>query len=278
MGTFSNAEAVYGLIATGTHTKTGVAEDVRVGTNSTRLALTSATKAYVVSATLASASDTLTINTATGVATVGTTPVAQVETATAAGTITGSGTATVVVTGARITGSPVTVSVAVLNTDTASTWAGKVRTALAANAAITAVYTVGGSGTSITLTETDPLNNDSTLNISLANGTCTGITTAATSANTTTGIGGVKLLANTGDGLDFEGVSLGTMNSIRGIQIKITAGNASVDYDSGVFAFTQMSEGTVVSLVSSDLVHSTANLIVTGDPANAAVEITIIGD
>lgn len=113
---------------------------------------------------------------------------AQIETATAAGTITGNGDATVIVTAAGVTGSPITVPVAVLNTDTASAWATKVRTALGLNAAITALYTVGGSTTSITLTRTIPAANDATLNISLDNGTCTGITTALTSANTTAGV------------------------------------------------------------------------------------------
>jgi len=124
----------------------------------------------------------ITVNLATSAGT------AQVETATAAGTITLSGDATVVVTGAGITGSPVTLSVAVLDTDTAATWAGKVRTALLANGPITALYTVGGSTTAISLTEIVPNGNDGTLNISLGNGTCTGITTAATSANATAGV------------------------------------------------------------------------------------------
>lgn len=124
----------------------------------------------------------ITVNLATGPGT------PQVETATAAGTITGDGDAAVVVTGAGITGSPVTVNVPVLNGDTAAVWAGKVRTALAANAAITALYTVGGSTTAISLTKIVAAANDATLNISLDNGTCTGITTAATSANTTPGV------------------------------------------------------------------------------------------
>lgn len=276
MGTFSNAEAVYGLIATGTHKKTGVAEDVRVGTNSTRLALTSATKAYVVSARLITGGSVLTIDPTTGIATGDTAPVAQVETATAAGTITGSGNATVVVTGARITGSPVTVSVAVLNTDTASTWAGKVRTALSATAAITAVYTVGGSGTSITLTETDPLNNDSTLNISLANGTCTGITTAATSANTTAGVGGVKLLANTGDGNDFEGVSLGTFASptFRGMMVKVTEGACDVEY--GNAGYVEMLLDSVFIHVSNTDPGSLQTVTITDTNEPTTVEVTLI--
>lgn len=71
--------------------------------------------------------------------------------------------------------------------DTASTWAGKVRTALNGNANITALFTVGGAGASITLTRTVAALHDSTLNISLANGTTSGVTAAPTSANTANG-------------------------------------------------------------------------------------------
>ena len=157
-------------------------------------------------------------------------PVAQVETATAAGTITASGNATVVVTGARITGSPVTVSVAVTNGDTAATWAGKVRTALAANTAISSVYTVGGSSTSIVLTETTPVYiDDTTLNISLANGTCTGITTAATSANTTAGVAGVLFLNSTGDDKDFEGITVAGTGG-KALLIDVTNGTLGVNF------------------------------------------------
>lgn len=141
---------------------------------------------------------TTSANTTAGVA-----PVAQVETATAAGSITGSGNATVVVTAAGMTGSPKTFNVPVLNGDTAAQWADKVRIALAADSAVTALFTVGGASTSIVLTRTSPAGvaNDGTLNISLDNGTCTGITTAATSANTTAGVAGtqqVETLAVTG--------------------------------------------------------------------------------
>jgi hypothetical protein len=116
------------------------------------------------------------------------TPAAQVETATAAGTITGAGNAAVVVTAAGMTGSPKTINVAVAENDTAATWAGKVRSALAADTAVAALFDVGGLTTSIVLTRKTPAANDATLNISLDNGTCTGITTAASSANTTAGV------------------------------------------------------------------------------------------
>jgi hypothetical protein len=111
----------------------------------------------------------------------------QVETATAAGTITLGGNATVIVTASGLPGSPITVSVAVLLNDTAAQWADKVRIALAAHSVIKYFFVVSGASTSIVLTKRHTAPNDTTLNISLANGTCTGITAAPTSADTTAG-------------------------------------------------------------------------------------------
>lgn len=113
----------------------------------------------------------------------------QVETATVVGTIGTAGNASVIVTGAGITGSPKTLSVAVLEADDAAAIAGKIRTALGLDAAIIALYTVGGTGAAVTLTRTVAAPNDATLNISIDNGTCAGITTAATSVATTPGVG-----------------------------------------------------------------------------------------
>lgn len=115
----------------------------------------------------------------------------QLETATVVGTIgsSGQGNAKVIVTAAGMTGSPKTISVAVANDDTASLVAGKIRTALGNDAAVTALFTVGGTGATVTLEKIIPAATDSTLNISIDNDTCTGLTTAATSVNTTTGTG-----------------------------------------------------------------------------------------
>lgn len=115
---------------------------------------------------------------------------AQVETATAAGSVTGAGNATVIFTSTQISTSPITLSVAVAGTETAAQWADKVRVALRNNAAITTVFDISGTGVSIIATSRKRLANDSTLNISLDNGTSTGITTAASSANTTAGVVG----------------------------------------------------------------------------------------
>jgi autotransporter-associated beta strand protein len=135
---------------------------------------------------------------------------AQVESATAVGAPTADGSINVTVTAADIAGSPVLINVTVLATDTTDDWAGKVRTALAGNAAITAVYQVGGGGAAITLTRIIPAANDATLNIALASGSADpGITAAATSADTTVGAPptGSDVLAVTG-ALDISAATL----------------------------------------------------------------------
>lgn len=116
---------------------------------------------------------------------------AQVETATVAGTIgaSGVGDAQVIVTAAGMTNSPKTLSVAVANNDTASQVAGKIRTALAADVDVSAFFTVSGANANVILTALIPTFNDSTMNLSIDNGTCTGLTPALTSAHTTAGTG-----------------------------------------------------------------------------------------
>ena len=111
----------------------------------------------------------------------------QVETATIVGTITGDGNASVTITAAGMTGSPKTLSVPVLNTDTASVVAGKIRVALAADTDITDLFVVGGTGAAVSLTRIVAAENDATLNVAYTNGTCTGLTPNATSANTVEG-------------------------------------------------------------------------------------------
>lgn len=113
----------------------------------------------------------------------------QVETATVIGTITGTGNATVIVTARDMSGSPKTVSVAVTSGDSASVVGGLIRTALAFDLNVAATFLVSGSGANVVLTAHLARANDSTLNISIANGTCTGLTAAPTSTNTTAGDG-----------------------------------------------------------------------------------------
>lgn len=145
-----------------------------------------ATDKVVLTAKAKAANDTtLNIAVATGTAT-GITAAAS-SANTTAGVAIGTGNATVTVTGAGITGSPLAVSVPVVAADTAAAWALKVTTALQALSAITSLYTVSNSSADIIFTRTIPAANDATLNIALANGTCTGITAAPTSVDTTAG-------------------------------------------------------------------------------------------
>jgi len=227
----SQTRAFSGLRMVATPTASLVTNDVTIGIPSTNTAIADVDTGYAVRALIVGAASDLVLdladNDSTGT-TAWTAGQAQVETATAAGTVTASGNATVVVTAAGMTGTPKTISVPVLNGDLAATWAGKVRTALAADTAVSALFTVGGTTTAIVLTRKPtatytvgtasvPLYaaNDATLNISLDNGTSTGITPAATSANTTAGIlsAGVYLLD--ADGKDFEGMTLAAIAAGR---------------------------------------------------------------
>lgn len=161
--------------------------------------------------------------------------VLQLNTATIVGTITGSGNATIVVTASGMTGSPRTVSVAVLNGDTASVVAGKVRTALAADADVGPFFMVGGTGANITLTSRVPASYDSSMNLSSDNGNCTGLTTESTSTNTTHGTApqdtiaiaaGVPFVWYVGSGManPFSGNVTGTLWDVAGS----TAANLNV--------------------------------------------------
>lgn len=114
----------------------------------------------------------------------------QIETATVIGTITSvGGNASVVLTSQYVTGSPLTVAVTVAQSDTASLVAGKIRDALVYNSAVAAQFIVSGSGADVVLTSHKELANDTTLNLSIDNGTCTGLTAAPTSTNTQAGDG-----------------------------------------------------------------------------------------
>jgi hypothetical protein len=280
MATFSNLRANYGLISVGTHTKTRVENDVEVGVPPTGLTLADAEKCYVISATLATIADTLTIDTATGVATIGTTPVPQVETATvvAAGGATSNGNLAVTVTAARVTGSPLGFSVPLTTVThtTATLIAGAIRTAFNANAALREIYTVGGTGADITLTETSAENNDGTLNIAITAGL--GVSAASTSTNSTAGVGGVKLTNNTGDGKDMEGVSLGTLLNMYACLIRVTSGSASFDHNGGIWTHASIPSGGFAAIGGTQDVAGTGNLVITAEANTTTVEVTFAQD
>lgn len=160
------------------------------------------------------------------------TGVLQQETATVVGTIGGSGAgnAAVVVTSNLIQGGSKTFAVPVANNDTATLVGGKIRAFLEVDGEIDEYFTVSGSTTGVVLTVKNPAAYDSTLNISIDNGTCTGLTTASTSANTTPG--------------NAVGATLGTILSIDGDDVTLT-GNAAIN--AAVAAVVTGSDGSEVA-------------------------------
>ena len=220
----SQTRAFSGLRMVATPTSSLVTNDVTIGISSTNTLIAGVDTGYACQAVIAGAASDLVLalasNNSTGT-TAWTAGAAQIETATATGTITATGNATITITAAGMTGSPKAISVAVVSGDTATVWAGKVRTALAADTAVAALFTVGGTTTAISLTRKPSITyalgtvsvplyvaDDATLNIASTNGTCTGITPAATSADTTAGVLSAGVYILDGDGKDFEGSTL----------------------------------------------------------------------
>lgn len=195
-----------------------------------------------------------------------TSPVAQVETATAAGTVVDAGNASVVVTAAGLLGSPITLAVAVAALDTPTLWAAKVRTALAANAAIAAMFTVGGATTAIVLTKIVKGANDATLNIALSTGTATGITTAATSANTTAGVAG---------GAGNATVVI-TSAAITGSPLTVSVPVCEDDTASQVAAKIRAKLNTIEAIVGDGYDETTRKFTVSGSGATVVLERYIV--
>jgi hypothetical protein len=179
-------------------------------------------------------------------------PTAQVETATAAGTITTSGNAEVTVTvPTDISSADIVLQVPVNSGDTASQWAGKVRAALAAHPLLRLHYRVSGNSTAIRLTRiVDDYGfvNDG-LNIALDNGTCAGITPAATSANTTQGQVASGVIWDQTDAVDAEGLALPNLDDVLCLYIEGVRGNIRIldDPQEDVFAY-MTGTGTVAIL------------------------------
>jgi hypothetical protein len=112
----------------------------------------------------------------------------QVETATVVGTITTAGNAAVIITANGMLNSPKTVNVAVAVSDTAALIASKIAAALKLDINVNGFFSIASDNDKLVLTSKVATTNDATMNISIANGTCAGITDALTSAGTTAGV------------------------------------------------------------------------------------------
>lgn len=287
----SQVQGFYGLRALATPTNTLAANDVQIGTANTALNFTGTNQAYACRGVFVAQSEFV-LNVNTGVSSGATTYVtgtAQIETATAVGTITAT-TANigVVITAAGMTGSPKTVTVAVVKDDTATDWAGKVRTALNADTDVTAIFSVGpaAASTLIQLTRkptstlyagTTPVYvypaNDSTLNIAL-NAGASGATTAGTSANTTVGVASAGVKMYDADGKDIEGNTLSTFTTIQGLHLQVDSGKVTVTESTGDYTARDLT-GTFMELSSSGISAISSLSISATLPAN--VTVTVIG-
>jgi hypothetical protein len=277
--------AFLGLRANASPTSTNVTNDVQIGVSAQQIAFPTADVAYSVRAIIAPASDFV-LNVPDGTtdeSDAWVAGVAQVETATAVGTIgSGNGNAEIIVTCDSMDNSPKTILVDVTSGDTAAVWAGKVRTALAADVDVASVFSVGGASTAIVLTVKEigglsiPIyqDNDSTINIALANGTCVGITEAPTSANTTAGVATFGCIIYDGDGKDFEGNAIPTIALMKAMMMEATSGGAG---------YETSSYGTMGSIDAGELPTITANPLLfsevtfsSGIPSD--IKITVIGE
>lgn len=129
----------------------------------------------------------------------------QVETATAAGTVTTAGRAKCVITADGMPGSPWHVPFDVELGDDANDIAAALRAALAADEIVPNHFDVSGDNAEVVLTAKTPAANDDTLNIAISDGegegASVGVTTAATSANTTAGVADDQVSVGTTDAL-----------------------------------------------------------------------------
>lgn len=127
-------------------------------------------------------------NTTAGIA-----PIKQQENIYVTGTIGTAGNATVIVTAAGMTNSPITLSVPVASGDSATAVASKINAALAQNSDITDFFTISAdNGRYVRLTAKTAADNDPIFNISMDNGTCTGLTAIPTSTVDYAGNAGTK--------------------------------------------------------------------------------------
>ena len=285
----STARATIGLQAKATPTSTAVGGSVPIGANPSVVSFPDADVIYAVRAFFAAGGPELDLATTTGSTTGSTAWVAgaaQIETATAAGTASASGNVTTTVTSSGMTGSPLAITTAILNGDTPTVWAGKVRTSLAANATIAERFDVSGTTTSIILTrkpgtvltsDNETVNlylaTDATLNIALAGPA--GVTTAATSANTLAGTVTSGVLIRDGDAKDFEGVTIPTC--VPKAVLFANGGTAALEIDgSGTLANLDIEGGSSILFAGGNVLTGETALTIVG--SSTFLTVTVLAE
>jgi hypothetical protein len=113
----------------------------------------------------------------------------QIETATGIGTIVTAGNAKITLTSTALDSSPLVITFPVSTGQVPSSWMATARAYFSTIPSIQQFFNVSGTGADLILTRKSPYaSNDTTLNMAIANDTCSGITAAPTSTNTTAGV------------------------------------------------------------------------------------------
>ncbi len=206
--------------------------------------------------------------------------VAQVETATVQETVPGAllaGNAEVIVTADGMAGSPKIIAVAVALNDTEAQVAGKIRTALGLDAAVTALFAVSGADADVVLTTIVPVTNDATLNIDVHDGTCTGLVSNTTSADTQNGASVTEAspTKQTVDGVvcgRFDPSSFPQFLSLAGLGLNLLRGVSAYTV-LAVCATRGLAGGVLLHVLGGeDPTYSRSKLVVDGTSADIALD------
>jgi hypothetical protein len=293
--TLSSAQGRYGLTATVRSTGTGVSGSPSIGFAPVPISFPDATTVYVARCIIARAGDQAVIalsenNTESSDAWVAGT--AQQETATiiAAGGCTENGTMTLVLTAAGLAGSPRNIAVPLTTTahTTAALIAAAARTALSADVAVAALFTIGGTAANIllirraTATYTIPGGtlplfpaDDATLNLAIPSGL--GVTAASTSTDTTAGVATSGAYWIDGDGNDFEGEAIPTLTDLYGLLIKSNSGAFDVSSTGGEYGDEMVSGQTTLRLSDNTNVLPVPSVTVTATGGACDLTLTVLG-
>ncbi|WP_432662553.1 hypothetical protein R9X47_18700 [Wukongibacter baidiensis] len=210
---------------------------------------------------------------ATAETTKGVAEVQQVETATtiAADVIDGNGNYDVTVTaadGGNLAAGK-TINVAVVATDDADAVAGKVRTALGADGDVTTWFAVSGAGSDIVLTANTAAADDTTINISLADGTSTATTSNGGAGSALTAVpNSVDTTAGAAEAKEVATTTV-TAGATRGGTITVNVADGTINQDVTV---------TVTAGMTADEVANAARLALAADgTVNGAYTVTGAG-
>jgi hypothetical protein len=292
MSSISDARANIGLTATGIPSTPTASGAVIIGVPTTQIRLGDADVFYAIQALIAGSTSDLVIDLADGDktgSTAWTAGAAQVETNTivAASGATASGNLALVVTSAGMEGTPLTVNVALTTAahTSAALIAAACRETLAANAAVSEFFAIGGTGADIQLTRKPSntysignasvpvyLADDATANLAIPS--ALGVTASASSTNTTEGVASAGCYV-VGVGVDFEGNALLTVGEIQGIIVKNEGESPDgilMTYDSTITDFP-LPLGSSFQMISAS--EATAPASLTIEPVSTAL-ITII--